>query len=146
MAFLLSRAVDAGLPESYLESANASVDFVYRQAEKSPMGIIAHTTDYKGTIRDPEQYWWCQTELLRGLAHFSMHRNRADLTPQFNKTLGEVRKHFIDPVNGGWFKTPDSAELDKGEQWKVGYHVTMMLTELMRLNGVRFRSGSEVLL
>ena len=146
MAFLLSRAVDAGLPASYLKPANASVDFVSRQAAKNPRGMIPHTINYNGSIRDPEQYWWCQTELLRGLAHFSMHRNRTDLTAQFKSSLDQVQNHFIDPVYGGWYKKPDAPELDKGEQWKVGYHVTMMLTELMRLNEVSFRSGSEVLL
>ena len=146
IAFLLSRAVDAGLPAAYLVPANASVDFVSRQAAKNPIGIIPHTTDYKGTTRDSEQYWWAQTELLRGLAHFAMHRNRPDLTTQFRKALEQVQKHFIDPVYGGWFKKPDAAELDKGDPWKVGYHVTMMLTEMMRLQGMKFHSGSEVLL
>ncbi len=146
IAFLLSRAVDAGLPASYLKPANASVDFVTRQAAKNPDGLIPHTTDYAGRTRDPEKYWWCQTELLRGLAHFSMHRNRTDLIAQFNQTFIGVQKHFIDPSNGGWFKKSDGAELDKGEQWKDGYHVTMMLTELMRLKGMKFLSGNEVLL
>ena len=146
IAFLFSRAVDAGLPASYLKPANASVDFVSRQAAKNPEGLIPHTTDYQGKTRDPEEYWWCQTELLRGLAHYSMHRNRIDLTAQFNKTFIGVQKHFIDPANDGWFKSPDGTKLDKGEQWKDGYHVTMMLTELMRLKGMNFLSGNEVLM
>ena len=146
IAFLLSRAVDAGLSSSYLKPANASVDFVSRQAAKNPEGLIPHTTDYAGRTRDPQEYWWCQTELLRGLAHFSMHRNRTDLIAQFDKTFTGVKKHFIDPTYDGWFKKPDGAELDKGEQWKDGYHVTMMLTELMRLDGMKFLSGTEVLL
>jgi len=146
IAFLLSRAVDAGLPASYLKPANSSVDFVSFQAAKNPDGLIPHTTDYDGNTRDAEEYWWSETELLRGLAHFSMHRNRTDLNSQFNKTFTGVQKHFIDPSNGGWFKYPDGADLDKGEQWKAGYHVTMMLTELMRLKGMKFLSGNEVLL
>lgn len=145
IAFLLSRAVDAGLPASYLEPANASVDFVARQAAKHPEGLIPHTTDYQGNPRDPTEYWWSQTELLRGLAHFSLHRGRNDLNSQFNKTFMGVRKHFIDPHDSGWYKTADGITLDKGEPWKAGYHVTMMLTELMRLKGMQFLSGNEVL-
>ena len=146
IAFLFSRAVDAGLPVSYLKPANASVDFVFHQAAKNPEGLIPHTTDYHVKTRDPEEYWWCQTELLRGLAHFSVYRGRTDLTAQFIKTFMGVQKHFIDPSNGGWYKKSDGADLDKGEQWKAGYHVTMMLTELMRLNGMKFLSGNEVLM
>jgi mannose-6-phosphate isomerase len=146
MAFLLSRAVDVGLPSTYLDAANASIDFVARVAAGDPNGIIPHTTDYGGKVRDPEYYWWSQTELLRGLAHFVVHRGRDDLRGQFQKSLRYVREHYIDPVYGGWYRKPDGKTDDKGNDWKVGYHVAMMITELLRLNGEPFRTGAEILL
>ena len=146
MAFLLSRAVDAGLPSRYLDEANASVSFVARVAAKDPNGIIPHSTDYAGKVRDPEYYWWSQTELLRGLGHFIVHRGREDLWPGFRKSLEYVREHYIDPVHSGWYRKPDAKTDDKGNDWKVGYHVAMMITELLRLNGERFQSGAEILL
>lgn len=146
MAFLLSRSVEAGLPPGYLEAANASVDFVVAIAAKNPRGIIPHTTNYSGEVRDATYYWWCQTELLRGLAHFSSRRDRADLLDQYKKSSVLVRKEFLDTEYGGWYANPDEPDKNKGQRWKVGYHVTMMQTELMRLLGASFRSGSEVLL
>jgi mannose/cellobiose epimerase-like protein (N-acyl-D-glucosamine 2-epimerase family) len=97
-------------------------------------------------VRDPEYYWWSQTELLRGLAHFVWNRERTDLESQFYLTFSSVKQKFIDTQYGGWFKTPNAKEQGKGQEWKVGYHVTMMLTELMRLQGMEFQSGSELLL
>lgn len=146
MAFLLSRAVDAGLPRSYLDQANASVSFVARIAARDGRGIIPHTVDYAGNVRDAEYYWWCQTELLRGLAHFVLHRDRDDLRAQLESSMRSVRDLYVDPVHGGWYKTPGAKGKNKGDDWKVGYHVTMMETEIMRLNGMQFRSGPEVLL
>ena len=146
MAFLLSRAVDAGLPHVYLEPANAAVSFVARIAARDARGIIPHTVDYAGNVRDAEYYWWCQTELLRGLAQFSMQRGRDDLRAQFEKTLKTVRGLYVDPVDGSWYGKPQAKDQNRGHEWKVGYHVGMMATEVMRLNGMGFRSGREVLL
>jgi mannose/cellobiose epimerase-like protein (N-acyl-D-glucosamine 2-epimerase family) len=97
-------------------------------------------------VRDAEHYWWCQTELLRGLAHFSMQRGRDDLRAQFEKTLRTVRTLYVDPEDGSWYGKPLAKDQNRGHDWKVGYHVGMMVTEIMRLNGMGFRSGREVLL
>ena len=146
MAFLLSRSVDAGLPASYLQPANHAVDFVANVVAINEYHLIPDTTEYNGTIRDPEYYWWSQAELLRGLAHFVWHRERTELKAQFYISLSSVQQSFIDHQYGGWYRKPNATEEDKGQEWKVGYHVTMMLTELMRLQRVKFKSGSEVLL
>jgi mannose/cellobiose epimerase-like protein (N-acyl-D-glucosamine 2-epimerase family) len=146
MSFLLSRAVDAGLPARYLQPAIASVDFVAQQAATDPRGLIPHKIDESGNILDAEYYWWSQTELLRSLAHFALHRNRPDLDQQFQITLAYVKAHYIDPAHRGWYRKPDTLDQDKGQTWKVGYHVAMLLTELMRLGGMTFYSGDEILL
>jgi len=146
MAFLLSRAVAVGLPSRYLQAANTSVDFVAAIAAKNPQGLIPHTADFNGDVKDPTYYWWPQTELLRALAHFSVQRDRTDLQAQFEKSRALIRKQFLDTEFKGWYGNPDEKGKNKGHQWKVGYHVIMMQTELMRLHGAEFRSGSEVLL
>jgi cellobiose epimerase len=146
MAFLLSRAVDIGLPPAYLEPAGRAVNFVIQKAAADQYGLIHHTVGYDGTVRDPKYYWWSQTELLRGLAHFIWERDRKDLESQFERSLSFVRNNFIDQQFGGWFSTLDAKEKDKGANWKVGYHVAMMATELMRLKGIEFQSGTEILL
>jgi mannose/cellobiose epimerase-like protein (N-acyl-D-glucosamine 2-epimerase family) len=146
IAFLLSRAVDQGLPSSYLHAANTSVDYVAAIAAKDPRGILPHATNYTAEVTDGNYYWWSQTELLRGLAHFSTRHNRTALQKQYEKTRDAVQHYFLDTEYNGWYSRPDATEKPKGYQWKVGYHVIMMQTELMRLNGASFRSGSEVLL
>lgn len=146
MAFLLSRAVDAGLPQPFLEPAIASAASVARIAARDARGIIPHTVDYAGNVRDGDYHWWCQTELLRGLAHFGIHRGRDDLRTQFESTLRSVRALFVDPVDDSWYSRPHAKEANRGHEWKVGYHVAMMATEVMRLRGARFHSGSEILL
>lgn len=146
VAFLLSRAVDAGLPWRYLQPGIASADFVARIARRDDDGMIPHTVDLTGRVRDGEYHWWCQTELLRGLAHFGIHRGRDDLREQFESALRSVRRLFVDPNDGSWYSGPRARDANRGHEWKVGYHVAMMVTEVMRLGGARFRSGAEVLL
>jgi hypothetical protein len=68
------------------------------------------------------------------------------LTALYERSAASTRNHFLDPEYDGWFTTPGSEDTRKGFNWKAGYHVTMMQTELLRLEGFQFRSGSEVLL
>jgi mannose/cellobiose epimerase-like protein (N-acyl-D-glucosamine 2-epimerase family) len=146
MAFLFSRAVDIGFPPKYLEAANRAIDFVAKRGINRADGSLPHELNYDGTVRDPLLYWWCQTELLRALAHFVNHRGRQDLRPAFDTSLAYVKSHFIDPVYGGWYQQADRTDLPKGQDWQAGYHVAMMLTEVLRLQGVTFKSGKEILL
>ena len=54
--------------------------------------------------------------------------------------------HLVDTRHRGWYPAAGRTRGGKGGEWKGGYHVTMMLTEILRLQGVRFHSGDEVLL
>lgn len=146
MAFLLSRGVDAGLPETYLEPANRALDFVVAKGFDRASGSLPHELNYDGTVRDATLVWWCQTELLRGLAHFAQHRGRTDLQAAYDASLAYVKAHFIDPEYGGWYERADRPDLGKGHDWFAGYHIAMMLTEVLRLRGATFRSGPEMLL
>lgn len=146
MAFLLSRAVDIGLPATYLEHANKAVDFVAHIGLDATDNLIPHTVDYNGQTKDGKLYWWSQTEFLRGLAHFSYHGGRADLRSLYMRSFESVTRHFIDPVNGGWYPEAMQPLADKGHGWKVGYHVSMMISELLRLHRYEFTSGRETLL
>jgi mannose/cellobiose epimerase-like protein (N-acyl-D-glucosamine 2-epimerase family) len=120
MAFLLSRGVDAGLSDTYLDACQASVSAVAKIASLDPNGFIPHSFDLKGQVADSEYVWWSQAELLRGLAHFVVHRGRTDLDPVLNRSLASVRAHFIDPVHGGWYPKPDAQKGDKGGEWNAG--------------------------
>ena len=146
VAFLLSRAVDAGLPPTYLDAANRALDFVVAHGLNRADSSLPHELNYDGTVKDATLSWWCQTELLRALAHFAEHRRRPELQRVYDASLEYVKAHFIDPEHGGWYEQADRPDLPKGRDWNAGYHVAMMLTELLRLRGTRFHSGDEMLL
>ncbi len=145
MAFLFSRAVDVGLPGKFLDAANRAVDFVVKRGINRD-GSIPHELNYDLTVRDRTLIWWTQTELLRALAHFVVQRERQDLAPTLVAASAYAKAHYIDPVYGGWYEQPDRTDLPKGNDWMAGYHVSMMLTEMLRLQGVSFKSGKEMLL
>jgi mannose/cellobiose epimerase-like protein (N-acyl-D-glucosamine 2-epimerase family) len=146
LAFLLSRGVDAGLPAKYLDPANRAIDFVVKYGIRRPEGGLPHELNYDGTLRDPALPWWCQTELMRGLAHFAKQRDRHELQSEYDASLAYAKAHFIDPVSGTWYPLADRPDLPRGGEWSAGYHVATMLTEVLRLRGTRFHSGPEMLL
>ena len=145
MAFLFSRAVDIGFPKKYLDAGNRAIDYVTRHGVRAD-GSVPHEINYDGTLKDPTLIWWSHTELLRALGHYVVHRGRQDLGPAFARTWAYAKLHFIDPVYGGWYEMPDGTDRPKGHDWMAGYHVAMMLTEMLRLQGVTFKSGPEMLL
>jgi cellobiose epimerase len=146
IAFLFSRAVDVGFPKKYLDAGNRAIDYVVLHGINRVDGSVPHELAYDGTVKDPTLIWWTHTELLRALGHYVVHRDRQDLRPAFAKTWVYAKLHFIDPVYGGWYEKPDGTDRPKGHDWMAGYHVAMMLTEMLRLQGVTFKSGSEMLL
>lgn len=145
-AFLFSRAVDAGMPERFLDVAQRTLDFVTSHGIDPTDGSLPHALHQDGSVSDPGLYWWCQTELLRALAHFIGHRGRDDLRATYDRSLSYVKSTFIDPVHGGWYARPGRPDQQKGDDWNAGYHVAMLQTEVLRLRGVRFQSGAEILL
>lgn len=146
MAFLLSRAVDSGLARSYLSKAADSLNFVLSVMDQSKLQLLSSISDYDGKLQGSEKQWWAQAELLRGLAHFSTKLDRPELAERYNKVLEQVKLKLIDPTYNGWYPKADDTTGDKGSGWKVGYHVTMFLTEAMRLQQFRFQSGNSMLL
>jgi mannose/cellobiose epimerase-like protein (N-acyl-D-glucosamine 2-epimerase family) len=146
IAFLFSRVVDLGFPKKYLDAANRAIDFVVKRGINRADGSMPHELNYDGTVKDPTLIWWVHTELLRALAHFVVHRDRQDLHPALLRTMAYAKLHFIDPVYGGWYEQPDGVDRPKGRDWMAGYHVAMMLTEMLRLQGTAFKSGTEMLL
>ena len=146
MAFLFSRAVDGGFPTKYLDAGNRAIDYVVAHGINVADGGLPHELAYDGTVKDPTLIWWVHTELLRALGHYVVRRDRQDLRPALAKTWNYAKLHFIDPRYGGWYERPDGIDRPKGHEWMVGYHVTMMLTEMLRLQGEPFKSGSEMLL
>jgi len=146
MAFLLSRAVVAGLPDKYLDTANHAVDFVVQYGVRRPDMSLPLKVTHDGKVENETVEQWTQAELIRCLAHFARARGRADLQPIHDAAVGFAKKHLVDSEYGGWYEAADQPNHPKGNDWKVPYHETMMLTEELRLRGWKFSSGSEMLL
>ncbi len=138
-AFLLSRAVEKAFPEEYLQTGRRLLDYGMRVAYDREEGGIFSRGDYEGNVRPAPKGWWEQAELLRALAHYAVLRDRAELWQPFAQSLKFVQRHFIDAEHGGWFRSyepgvPRSVEEhNKGSVWMVGYHVTGMYWEALRL-------------
>ena len=138
-AFLLSRAVERGFPEEYLKTGRRLLDYGMQVAYDREEGGIFSRGDYDGNVRPAPKGWWEQAELLRALAHYAAVRDRDDLWQPFAQSLKFVQRRFIDAEHGGWFRSYEAGvprsveEQNKGSVWMVGYHVTGMYWEALRM-------------
>jgi len=138
-AFLLSRAVEKGFSEDWLDTGDRLLDYGLEAGYDADEGGIFSRGDYAGNARPGPKGWWEQAELLRALAHYATLRERDDVWEPFAQSLKFVQRNFIDWEHGGWFRSyspgvPRSVEEQhKGSVWMVGYHVTGMYWEMLRL-------------
>lgn len=139
-AFLLSRAVQIGADPGWIEIGRRLLDFA-RRAGQTPSGGLHTWCGYDGAPCPGALSWWEQAEKLRALMHYAACRGRDECRPAFERSLAFVRTAFRDPAFGGWYRkvSPDPphapVDEDKGEVRKVGYHVTAMYMEALRLAG-----------
>ncbi len=144
-AFLLSRAVEKGFPERYLQIGQRLLDYGMKVAYDRQAGGIASAGGYNDTVTRPGKGWWEQCELLRALMHYAATRGREDLWPAFDQSLAFVKAHFLDAEYGGWYGSYEPGKLRgerdsrKGSNWKVGYHDSGMYLEALRLSGMARR-------
>jgi mannose/cellobiose epimerase-like protein (N-acyl-D-glucosamine 2-epimerase family) len=136
-AYLLSRAVEKGLPRRYLGIGERLLNYGMRTGYDGANGGIWSRGDYEGNaVRGPKG-WWEQAEFLRAVAHYAALRGRIELWPAFDRSLEFVRRHLIDPEHGGWYYWHDPTgarpRTSKGSVWQAGYHVCGMYAEALRL-------------
>ncbi|MGQ9730462.1 MAG: AGE family epimerase/isomerase [Candidatus Zipacnadales bacterium] len=129
-AFLLSRARELGAPERYLEWAETLLEYGLRVGFDSLEGGIFSNASLEGEVIDYRKGWWQQCEATRALMHFALVRKRDDLWVPLAKTIHYFQTHLIDPDFGGWYA---DERLNKGNEWKVDYHVVAMCEEAIRL-------------
>jgi mannose/cellobiose epimerase-like protein (N-acyl-D-glucosamine 2-epimerase family) len=145
-AFLLSRAADVGIAPQLLPAAERAMAFIAAALPERPQTIVPLAVDLAGNTVDSRRFWWCQAEVLRGLAHFAVARGREDFGELYDRLFIKVVGAFVDPVHRGWYPRPRDYDGDKGSAWQVGYHEAMLHTELLRLERTVFRAGKEPLL
>jgi mannose/cellobiose epimerase-like protein (N-acyl-D-glucosamine 2-epimerase family) len=135
-AYLLSAAVERGLPRSYLAYALDLLEYGLRVGYDCKEGGVWSTASPDGQITSREKGWWEQCEAARALIHFVLRRGRPGLQMPLHGTIDYVNGHLIDDEYGGWYageKALASGDRSKGSHWKVDYHVVGMCVEAIRL-------------
>lgn len=135
-AFLLSRAVELGLPADWLGVGERLLARALEIGE-APGGGLQSNEAPEGGLLPGEMGNWQQCELIRALIHYAVRRGRDDLWPRVEKHLAFVQERFLDEEFGGWYFTPKQdgrppTHSDKGSIWKLDYHVVGMCEEAVR--------------
>lgn len=137
-AFLLSHAVEKGFPKRYLAIGERLLDYGMKAGYDKEEGGVFSRGDYQGNaVRGPKG-WWEQCESLRTMMHYAALRNRKDLWPAVDQSLAYAKKYLIDAEYSGWYYSYDpkaaTQRTNKGSVWQVGYHVSGLYREALRLN------------
>ena len=136
-AFLLSSAVERGFPKRYLSYANRLLEYGLEIGYDPKDGGIFSPATPDGKILEGRKGWWEQCEAIRALMHFAVIRKREDLWNPLKKTLDFVKRFYIDSEFGGWYTSIGKPRNEnKGDEWKVDYHVVGMCMEAIRLSTI----------
>jgi cellobiose epimerase len=136
-AYLAAYAAEIGLPVRFLNYANSFLLYGMALGFDWQGGGIYSPATPSGEIINEQKGWWEQCEVIRALTHFYLRHRRNDLNGPLQRTIEFVKASFIDSQYGGWYPrigpgiTPQ--ELEKGNEWKVDYHVVGMCMEAIRL-------------
>lgn len=150
-AYLLSRSVMSGMLTPASKWNNIAWHLLETGLEAGyddEHGGIYSRTDYSGTplpqvhASAQAKNWWSQNELIRALMHFGAFATDTSPIPasklwyMFNQSLDFSKSNLIDADYGGWYELYDplgTHSYNKGNVWKIGYHVTSMCLEALEL-------------
>ena len=136
-AYLTSYAMERGLPAYYGSFANSFMVYGLALGLDWESGGIYSPTNPDGKIISQRKGWWEQCEAIRALLNFVVVHNRNDLVEPLQKMIRFAQSSMIDPEYGGWYPNFGPAiahqELEKGNEWKLDYHVVGMCMEAIRL-------------
>jgi mannose/cellobiose epimerase-like protein (N-acyl-D-glucosamine 2-epimerase family) len=137
-AFLLSTAVERGLPAHYLEHGRDFIDYGMRLGYDAEQGGVFSPTSSEGKLYHRRKGWWEQTEATRALMHYALLRKEERFLTPLHQTIRYIQEEFVDPDYGGWYQHREAgdnpATQDKGNEWKLDYHVVGMCMEAIRLS------------
>lgn len=135
-AFLLSEASALFADAKLLEKGRSLLEFGMRYGYDHQAGGIVARIDFDGNVIEPRKGWWEQCEAIRAVARYVNRHGEARLGDSLNLSLAFVYDHFVDRQYGGWYAAPPGlgaeTSLDKGNAFKLDYHVVNMCIELLR--------------
>jgi len=136
-AYLTSFAAEKGLPDYYNSFANSfMLNGLALGFDWQAGGIYSPTTP-SGQLINQRKGWWEQCEATRALINFVIRHRRDDLIEPCQKMIAFIKSTMVDPKYGGWYPAVgpgiNPQELEKGNEWKLDYHVVGMCMEAIRL-------------
>ncbi|MCD6351300.1 MAG: AGE family epimerase/isomerase [Armatimonadetes bacterium] len=139
-AFLLSSAVERGLPQDYLAAAEGLLEAGLRMGFDAETGGVCTWATPAGEPIEGPWGWWEQCEATRAMMHFVVLHGREDLVEPLAKNRAFFEQEFVDSEYGGWAVGEDR---HKGDPWKVDYHVVGMCVEALRLSDLGNQTQSQ---
>ena len=137
-AYLASYAAELGFPAEYLSYANSFMLYGLTLGFDWQTGGIYSPSSPTGQLLTQRKGWWEQCEAIRAMTHFVVRNHRDDLAEPLHRTIDFVQTSLIDPEYGGWYPGVEAniatEGLEKGNEWKLDYHVVGMCMEAIRLS------------
>ena len=134
-AFLLSEAQEFFPHEDLLTPGRQFLAFGMRHGYDDAAGGIFSPVDREGNARGQRKGWWEQCEAIRAMQRYVARHGAAEIGEPLQKSMTFAREHFVDEEYGGWYLNPPAAggepSLDKGNAYKLDYHVVNMCRELL---------------
>lgn len=118
-----------------LEAGRDFLSFGMSHGYDHESGGIYSAVSLDGQLRDTGKGWWQQCEAIRALHRYVVRHGAHELQGPLSQSLDFVRRHYIDREYGGWYQNPPGmggqASLDKGDAYKLDYHVVNLCLELL---------------
>jgi mannose/cellobiose epimerase-like protein (N-acyl-D-glucosamine 2-epimerase family) len=134
-AFLLSEAQEIFPHEDLLTPGRQFLDFGMRHGYDAAAGGIFSPVDRDGRVRGQRKGWWEQCEAIRAMQRHVTRHGAGEIAEPLRQSIAFARQHFVDEEYGGWYLNPPVAggepSLDKGNAYKLDYHVVNMCRELL---------------
>jgi len=136
-AYLLSAGVERGLPADQIATAARLLDGGIRLGIDPADGGVLSNANMEAQTRPGGKGAWQQCEAARALMHFWVVRGKGGVAGRTRRLLEFIRSRLIDSEYGGWYvglrEDGSPASTDKGNEWKLDYHVVGMCSEAIRL-------------
>lgn len=138
LAFLLSRAVEEGLPNAWLEPAETLLRYAVEEALRpdGQGGAMAFESEVQRKAFDTGRAplaMWPALEICRATLHWSVVRGQTEWAEDGRRVWRTAQRLFLDSERGGW---RESAEVDSTQLnpwYGAPYHSAMFLHEALRL-------------
>ena len=134
-AWLYSEAAALFDEEAWLVPARECLTYGMLHGHDPADGGIISPVKYDGQPPALRKAWWEQCEAIRAMSRHLTRHGATELTAPLAQTLGFIQEHYIDHEHGGFYLNPPgmggTPSLDKGNPFKLDYHVLNMCHELM---------------